>query len=299
MTRFTPFVQAAILALTAYFLFSVADVSAKILTARYSVSVSMFIPAFIATIGIALQVLYQRGWNGFQTPNLKIHLVRSIVIGTMVALVVNALKTVPIADFYCIIFLSPFLVMMASHLLFKEPLYPYRVAVVSLAFLGVLVTIGPHFDKLTIGYAFVLIAICFGAGNIVLIRKIKFQEYAPLYGFFPLLAIVLGTFPFAVVSIPPSMPPADIGLFLLYGIALIGAHTFMPMAFAKTPEVSLIAPFHYSQMLWGMLASAFIFNQGTEITTYIGGGIILMAGVLLLWTEKHHLKHPEKHQTNP
>ncbi len=290
MSRFSPFVQAAILALTAYILFTTADVSAKILSGTYPIAICITLPAFIALMGLGTQILWQRGWAGFKSTQLKLHAARASIIAIMVTLFVHGIKTVPIADFYCIIFLSPFFVMLASYFILKEPLKLERIIVICLAFSGVLVVIGPHFADINIGYAYIFAAILFSSSNIFVIRKMGQDEYSPLYGFYPLLAIVVGNLPFALQDIPATMPTGDAAIFLLYGVVLIGAHTFLPMAFAKTPEVSLIAPLHYSQMLWGILADIIIFKAAPPMTTYIGAGIIVSAGIIMLWNEKHHIR---------
>jgi S-adenosylmethionine uptake transporter len=224
---------------------------------------------------------------------MKPHTLRAIIIAIMVTLFIHGLKTVPIADFYCIIFLSPFLVTIISYFAFNEPLKLERIAVLCLAFTGVIITIGPHFSDMTIGYAFILAAVLFGSTNILVIRKMGQNEYSPLYGFYPLLAIVMINLPFAVQDIPTTMPLSDMGIFLLYGIVLIGAHTFLPMAFARTPEISMIAPLHYSQMIWGVLADIIIFHANPPLTTFIGGSLIVTAGMIMLWNEKHHIRKPK------
>ena len=290
MSRFSPFVQAAILALTAYILFTTADVSAKILSGRYPLALCIAAPALIALLGLGAQIIYQRGWAGFKSTQIKLHAARSIIIAVMVTLFVHGLKTVPISDFYCIIFLSPFFVMLTSYFVFKEPLKLERLFVICLAFTGVVVTIGPHFSDMNIGYAYIFGAVLFSSSNIFVIRKMGQDEYSPLYGFYPLLAIVIGNLPFAVQDIPSTLPTGDAAIFLLYGVVLIGAHTFLPMAFAKTPEISLIAPLHYSQMLWGILADIIIFKAAPPMTTYIGAGIIISAGMIMMWKERHHLR---------
>lgn len=290
MTRFSPFLQAAILALTAYFLFSVADISAKVLTSTYPVSLCSFIPALIATLGLGFRILHQKGWNGFKTKKWKLHAARSVLMAAMVLLCVTALKTVPIADFYCIIFLSPFLILCISRFICHEHVPLYRTLVISMAFVGVIIAIGPRFSDLTIGYLLVAISTVFGSSNVFLVRKMGREEYAPLYGFYPLLTICLVNLPFVIQHIPTTIQPVDGVIFLGYGLALIGAHTLLPMAFSMAPSTSTVAPFHYSQMLWGILSGIFLFENPPQTSTFIGGGIIMGAGALLLWKERLNLR---------
>ena len=288
--RFSPYGQAAIMALTGYFLFSVADTSAKILSATYPIAICLFFPSLIAMVGIGTRVLFERGIQGFKTPYLKIQILRSCVITGLVILCVNSLKLIPIADFYCIIFLSPFVVMALSVLLYKEEIHWPRILVLIISFIGVIITIGPRFDSLNIGYAFVSCAVFFSAINVFFVRKIGRDEYMPLFGFFPVLAVSLFSFPFAFPRFfNLSISLTDMGLFLLYGLVLIGAHSLLPLAFARTPSVSRLTPLHYSQMVWGILAGVFIFDTPPEINTFIGGGLIVCSGLWLFFYE--HREH--------
>jgi drug/metabolite transporter (DMT)-like permease len=292
-SRLSPYGQAAVMALAGYFLFSMADVSAKILSARHPVSLCLFLPGLVALFGICSRIIFERGFAGFKTPYLKLHLLRSLVISGLVVLCVNALKLIPIADFYCIIFLSPFVVMLLSVLLYKEEIHWPRILVLILSFAGVVITIGPHFDSLNIGYAFVSCAVFFSALNVFFVRRIGKDEYTPLFGFFPIMAVTVLSFPFALPNFSTlSMSNNDIGLFLFYGVVLIGAHSLLPLAFSRTPSVSRLTPLHYSQMVWGILAGIFIFNTPPEINTFIGGGLIIASGLWLFFYE--HREHKNK-----
>ncbi|HAJ90569.1 MAG TPA: hypothetical protein DCM27_06105 [Rhodospirillaceae bacterium] len=284
-TRLSPYGQAVLLALCGYFLFSVADVSAKILSVRHSIALCLFIPGVIALTGMTARILAERGVAGFQTKNLKLHLLRGLVITLMVTLCVNSLKLIPIADFYCIIFLSPFMVMTLSVLIYKEAIHWPRILVLVLSFTGVVITIGPHFNELNIGYAFVCCAMFFSSLNIFLVRKIGRDDYSPLFGFFPVAGVVITSAPFAIPQISTNMPLTDMGIFLFYGLALIGAHNLLPMAFSRTPSVSRLTPLHYSQMVWGILAGIFIFNTPPAINTFLGGGLIVASGLWLFYYE--------------
>ncbi len=286
LSRLSPYGQAAVMALIGYFLFSMADVSAKILSVRHPIALCLFLPGLIALMGMSIRILIERGASGFRTPYLKIHLLRSLVITGLVVLCVNSLKLIPIADFYCIIFLSPFVVMTLSVFLYKEEIHWPRILVLILSFIGVVITIGPHFHEMNIGYLFVSCAVLFSAFNVFLVRKIGRDEYTPLFGFFPVLAVSIFSLPFAIPHFATlSLSSTDMGLFMFYGVVLIGAHSLLPLAFSRTPSVSRLTPLHYSQMVWGILAGIFIFDKPPELNTFLGGGLIVASGLWLFFYE--------------
>jgi S-adenosylmethionine uptake transporter len=291
--RLSAYGQAAVMALIGYLLFSMADVSAKLLSAHHPIAICLFFPALIATLGISGRIIVERGITGFKTPYLKIQILRSLIITGLVVLCVNSLRLIPIADFYCIIFLSPFVVMGLSVIVYKEEIHWPRILVLILSFAGVVITIGPHFKSLNIGYVFVSCAVLFSALNVFFVRKIGRDEYTALFGFFPVLAVSILSFPFAYPYFSDFSPSlSDMGLFVFYGVVLIGAHSLLPLAFSRTPSVSRLTPLHYSQMVWGILAGIFIFDTPLEINTFLGGGLIVASGLWLFFYE--HREHKKQ-----
>jgi drug/metabolite transporter (DMT)-like permease len=287
LTQLSPYSQAAIMALIGYFLFSCADVFAKILSNRYPISICIFIPCCVAVIGVGLRILIFKGSKAFLTKNLKLHIIRALVITGLVVCCVSALQKIPLADFYAIIFLSPFVVMAVSIFIYKEPIYWPRLYVLIISFIGVIVTIGPHFLVMNLGYLFVCLAVIFGALNIIFVRKIGREEYNPLFGFFPLMFVTVTSLPFALpYLLTIEIPTYDLLLFLLYGLALMGAHSALPAAFARTPSVAKLTPLHYSQMVWGMIAGIVIFDNPLEINVIFGSILIIGSGIWLFFAER-------------
>lgn len=291
--RFTPAFQAILFAVFAYAAFSVADALAKVMTQTYSVAVCLTIPAGLALLVNLAWILGAKGFSGFKTGKLKLHLIRCILITLMANLVVHALTMLPLPDFYAIIFIIPFVVSLLSVLILKERLALYRMVVIGTAFAGVLLIAGPQFDKAQSGVLMVLLVVFLSSINVFVMRRMGQHEFLPLYGFFPFLGIALTGLPETIPALP-SIPVEDWGLFVIYALALLAGHTAIPLAFSVTPEVSLIAPFHYTQMLWGIFYGFVLFAQVPSPTTLIGASLIIGAGLYMFWRERHHVKRKPK-----
>lgn len=301
ISRFTLALQAIILAFLAYAAFSLADASAKHLVHVYGAPICITLSGVLAVSIQFIWIMVQRGWRGFKTRQLKLHLIRGVAIAIMANLVVRALQTLPLPDFYGIIFLIPFIVVLLSVVILKEPIKLYRLAVVAFAFAGVLVIAGPQFDTLSTGMLMVFIVVFVSSVNVFVMRRMGQHEYLPLYGFFPFLFISLSGVPQVLPHIDFLMKLTweDGGLFVLYTAALIIGHTAIPLAFSRTPEMSLIAPMHYTQMLWGILYGVFMFHQAPSATTLLGGAMIISGGLYMIWRERHHVRHPKKNPSAP
>jgi drug/metabolite transporter (DMT)-like permease len=292
-THLTPAFQAILLAVFAYASFSVADALAKLMTHTYSVVVCLTVPAALALTANLAYILARRGPSGFKTAKIKLHLLRGVLITLMAYLVVNALTVLPLPAFYSIVFIIPFVVSLLSVLILKERLALYRLAVIATAFLGVLIIVKAQFATAGTGVLMVLLVVFLSSINVFVMRRIGQHEYLPLYGFFPFLGIVLTGLPETIPALP-SIPLADWGLFGIYALALLAGHTAIPLAFSVTPEISLIAPFHYTQMLWGIMFGVLLFGQTPSPSTLLGASLIIGAGLYMFWRERHHVKRKPK-----
>ena len=53
----------------------------------------------------------------------------------------------------------------------------------------------------------------------------------------------------------------------------------------RAAPAALVAPFQYSQMLWAVLYGYFWFEEVPDPQVFVGAGIIILAGLLILWRE--------------
>ncbi len=77
----------------------------------------------------------------------------------------------------------------------------------------------------------------------------------------------------------------DIWLFL--GIALFGTlgATLITQAFRFAPA-PVVAPFDYTSLIWATLLGWLLWDEIPDLATYIGAGIIVLSGLLILIRER-------------
>jgi drug/metabolite transporter (DMT)-like permease len=51
-------------------------------------------------------------------------------------------------------------------------------------------------------------------------------------------------------------------------------------------DTSIIAPFDYTTMIWGLLLGWFVFGDFPTLTVSIGGLIVAAAGLFVIWRER-------------
>lgn len=53
----------------------------------------------------------------------------------------------------------------------------------------------------------------------------------------------------------------------------------------RTGDIAVIAPFRYSRLIFGMLVGIIFFGERPDLMTYLGGAIIVSAGIYAFWRE--------------
>ena len=72
--------------------------------------------------------------------------------------------------------------------------------------------------------------------------------------------------------------------YIISGIGINIGIILVSKAYAGAPSAT-IAPFHYSQILWGVCFGYFVFNDLPDLMTWIGTGIIIISGLYLIFFE--------------
>lgn len=284
--HFDYFLKTILISLIGWAMFVVTDTLNKWVVQDFKISFVIFTFSFFSALLTGFYIFFRYGFNGFRTERYKWHFIRAVCICASTLLCICALKLIPLADFYGIIFLSPLLLCLMSHFFLKERIGRHRMTAIIVGFMGVLVLAGPQFNEGNIGFLFALSAVFFSASNGISVRKIGREKNMILFAFYPSLFNMIVFLPFVLMDAPASMPPLD-GLFLIFLIApaSIAGLVLHSLAFARAPETSMIAPFHYSQMIWGVMIGYFLFDEIPGFQTILGASIIIGAGLYMIWRE--------------
>lgn len=73
----------------------------------------------------------------------------------------------------------------------------------------------------------------------------------------------------------------DLGFAIAAGAMMLGGHALLVRAF-RVGEASVVAPFQYSQIIWGCLYGVLLFATPVEMHTLAGAAIIIFSGWLVL-----------------
>jgi S-adenosylmethionine uptake transporter len=276
---------AILIAIWGWSAFAIADTISKYLTLNYPVHQIIFMSSAVGSVATFLWIWKQHGLKGFITKKWKWHLVRAFCVSSTAIVIVNALARIPLADFYGIIFLSPMLTALFSSLLLGENVHKSTIISIVVGFIGVLILAGPTFQTFNIGIIFAIIGAFAVAINAIIIRKIGEEKTPSLFAFYPFLANTLIYGPYTFITYQ-TIEAQDWLLFLSLPPVVILGMVALSIGYMKAPSASVIAPFHYTQVLWGVTLGYLLFNDIPSITTLIGASIIIFAGLFLIIKER-------------
>ena len=279
--------QAMAFAAAGYSFFAFGDVILKWLTKSYGVSEILFFVGVMGAILTGAIIVRQRGWRGLSSAHLRWHALRTLCAVLSTFFVVHAFSLIPMTDLYGIVFLSPLVIAVMSHFFLGERIGWHRIAAIIAGFCGVIVLAGPQFESHNMGIIYALMSVLFIACGGIAVRKSRTEKNFLLYALYPLLGNALFNLPLMLPGFKTPAPGDLMLIFILIVFSTIGT-LFYARGFSRAHTTAVVAPFHYIQMLWGVLFGLVFFGDVPAPTTLAGAAIIIGAGLYLVWREHVH-----------
>ncbi len=279
-------IQAVLIVLLAFLAFNCGDGFLRHMIDSYN----FFICGFYALLVCAAFILLFSGKMGglrpiVTTPHVKLHLLRGIG-GTFCFLsFLYGISHLTLAQAYTLILTSPFWVVIISHFLKHEGIGPYRILSIIAGFIGVLVVMRPDVQGLNPAALVVLLG-GFGFGIFIVVsRMIGDDEPMINFMFYASLTDILGAAVAIWIMDAWTIPLAEHWpYFFLAGVFFILGSLLVSKGFSMG-DSTLLAPLHYTQIIWGMIIGYLFFNETPENWTILGALIIVSSGVYLIYKE--------------
>lgn len=265
--------------------FACIDATAKYLSAQYAVPGIVWV-RYVIQVLLMVAVLGPRLGSGLvRTANLKLQLIRGLVLTGSSLIFVTALSLMPLAEAISITFMSPLIIAVLSGPLLHERVERRTWLALAGGFAGVLLIIRPGGGLFTwvallpLGNAFLM------ASYQMMTRRLAGRD-APLTTLlYPALVgslLVPVVFPDALL-LPRA--PLDIALFVALGVMggvghflLIRAHDYAPPA--------VLGPFIYAQLVTALFLGWLVFGQLPDAVSLAGILAISASGLLLVWRHR-------------
>lgn len=247
----------------------------KMLFAEMSIYQATFLRGVI-TVPLIAVLAWQQGV-------LIVRLARrvSAEVGATVGFL-TALKYMPLANVTAILQVLPLTVTMAAALFLGEPVGWRRWLAILIDLAGVII-IRPGMEGFS---AYSLWAL--GAVGCITLREIctrKLSSDLPSVAL--ATAIAIGLLDAAMLPAVAWAPVSAGSWALLVGtsVAIIGGYLFSVMTI-RVGDISFVAPFRYTSMVWAITLGLLIFGEPPDMATSIGTGSVIITGLYSLHRER-------------
>jgi len=271
-------------AISAFFMFSLMAVFAKLLSEKHSVIEIAFYRNLIASIPFLILV--------FVFGRREILIIKSkpaavggrAVLGTLsLTTTFAAFSLMPLAETTVLLFTASLFIPILGVIVLHERVGPYRWAAVAIGFAGVTVMAGPAGNVSTLGVIVALTASLMHATLQIVLRYLgKYESPETVTFYFVVIGTLVTALPLPFVAVTPTVREIP----LLFGVGLTGAAAqwLLSVAFRNAPA-AVVTVFNYTGIIWSMLFGWMIWNDWPAPLVLIGAAIVIGSNVLIIWRE--------------
>lgn len=268
-----------LLMVAAVIFFALKDAFAKMSGGNYS-PVMIIWAQFAFMSALYLPILVTRyGWRILIPQPLGWQILRGLSITAAMGLFYWSILLIPLADATAMAFTAPLIVTALSPWMLNEKVGIRRWSMVVVGFAGALILLRPAFTGDGLGYI-----IAFSTGLLLgffyaLNRKLA--NAAP-----PLASIAYSAYIglFALIPLVPFhwSPPRSEDSWLIFGFVAVAAvgQTLLISAF-RHGQASLVAPFHFVQIVAATLFGLIFFSQFPDGLTWLGVTVVVSSGIYI------------------
>jgi len=280
--------------------FTVNDAITKSLTVEMNLGQIAFVRGFFATILIGSLALYSgalRELRSILHPMVALRVLGEL--GSTVSFL-TALSHMPLANVSAVLQSLPLAVTMGAALFMGEPVGWRRWIAIAVGFAGVLIIVRPGvegFDSYSL-YALACVLSC-------AIRDLATRRVPPAI---PSLFISTATAScvglFGALLIVPMggwspMPVESTAMLALAAVLVVIGYQFIIMSM-RLGDISFVAPFRYTALIWAILLSAVFFGDFPDAIMLAGAALVVGSGLYTLYRERVRGAHrPAAESTTP
>ena len=270
-----------ILGTFAFFLFTIADTIIKLIGDLYKDTVIFTIASFSAIIPVLIYLLYRRSFQEIKTSNYRLHIVRGILMTLTYYFIVKGIIILPLSIAYPIILSAPVLLSLLGILILKEKVYPSKIISLAIAMFAVFLVSGfslnQGFDPK--GVLFLVLGVISVACLDFSVRVYGKSERTMALTFYSMF-ITGSIFLLFSFNYLGQVIMKDFIIMVIAG--LIDGVAMMILIYSlRRIEASFFSITHYSQIIFGILISIFIFNHYPSIIEIFGAILIVISGYLI------------------
>ena len=264
--------------------FSVMDAGLKHLSTEYPTMEIVALRSAASIPFLLASIAWAGAWGRLRITNPWLYVGRAAIGVLMLASFIYSVSEQALTDSYAIFMSAPLMVAVASRIVLGERIPVRRWVAIVVGLLGVIVALKPsaaHMISLG-GMAALISAVCYAVG-VLLIRLMSRTDSAYAMVLWYMVIICIASLALAAPHWQP-VPSSHWPWIVFVGLTGAIAQYLLTVAFRLAPA-SKVAPFEYTAMVWGLLLDYFVFSISPLPRVLIGGAIVVVGGLYLIWDE--------------
>lgn len=266
--------------------FTMNDAITKTVTTEMNFGQVMLVRGLFAIVLIAALAHHQRALRPLRT--LMVGPVALRIVGEVGGTIcfLAAITNLPLANTSAIFQVLPLAITLGAALVFREPVGWRRWLAIVAGFAGVLIIVRPGIEGFNEFSLLALVAVAFSALRDLATKRIP-AEIPSL--FITLLTTITVTSAGAAIVLPlggwrPLSGPT-VGLLALAACLVLVGYQCVIMAL-RTGDISAVAPFRYTALLWAMLLGYLVFGDVPDALMATGASVIVASGLYAFYRER-------------
>ncbi|RWH76911.1 MAG: DMT family transporter [Mesorhizobium sp.] len=282
----SPNLRGALFMVVAMIGFTLNDAITKVSSESMNMAQVMLIRGAFASLFVGL-LAWQRG--ALALPGSMLQPMVAVRVageaGATVSFLV-ALAHLPIANVSAVLQALPLAVTMGAALVFNEGVGWRRWLAITIGFAGVLIIVRPGFEGFSV-YSLLALA-CVGCCAVRDLATKRIPQAIPTLLVSTTTALAM-TMLGAALLLPMGgwtpMTGESTALLALAAVLVVIGYQFIIMAM-RMGDISFIAPFRYTALLWSILLGLFIFGDVPDLPMILGAIVIVGSGLYALYRER-------------
>jgi len=266
--------------------FTANDTITKAVSAELNIGEILLVRGVVAMVLVAALAWYRDALRSFSA--LLIWPVGLRVLGEIGGTLtyLSAIAQIPLANASAIFQALPLVITLGAALVFGEPVGWRRWLAIAAGFIGVLVIVRPGAEGFSQAALLALASVGFCAVRDLATRRIP-KELPTV--FITLLTTVTVTTAGAAVLVPlggwkaPSVHA--LGLLTFAAVLILIGYQCIIVSL-RTGDISAVAPFRYTALLWAMLTGYLVFGHKPDGAMLAGAAIIVASGLYAFYRER-------------
>lgn len=196
----------------------------------------------------------------------------------------SALLAMPLANVTAILQVLPLTVTLGAALFFREQVGWRRLLAICAGFGGMLLIVRPGPDGFTTHALYALAAVVCVTLRDLVTRRMSRAVSSLTVTVITSAAILVFS---ALASLTIQWQPVSLqesAYIIASSVFIIGGYAFSVMVM-RVGEISAIAPFRYSSLLWALVLGWLVFGDWPDALTLLGAGIVVASGLFALYRE--------------